>query len=667
MSDIRFSLQNAPYTNATRVEGTEDCLRLSATWQGARVQIAGEPGMLSGKRYLVFDLEFRCEQSVCAIFDFWAKDTPDSEESDLWVKVGILPNVKTRVVFPLERLDSQSMFIDPTPGRLKMVVFGKPVNPDDIDRFTIGTIRTQMPYEYTLSNVYATNTEPEYLLPEDDKRVDEMGQYIPKQWEGKYDSAETMCADLRALYEEAKGAPDRFADPDWDEYGGYAPLSFEATGYFRSEKKDGRWWLVTPAGHAFFSNGVDCVGLAAGRTTGLEPYFTWLPEKDDPLYGECWEHSRGIDLYDFFKSNLIRAFGKEWFVPWATIVKYRMKAWGLNTIGNWSDKAFIDWSGLPYVWPLRDFPETKTAIFRDFPDVFDDEYRENSKIFAKQLEEFAGDKNMIGYFMRNEPTWAFVEGVCIAEEMLANPGRFTSKDIFISVMREKYAHIAAFNAAWNVEFDSFDDLRKPMTKAKGLSPTAAEDLENFSYTMYKAYNSIPAIACKAVDPHHMNLGMRYGYISQPGVVAGWEHLDVFSINSYFVSPYDQTQQACEYMDLPVMVGEYHFGSLEGGLTATGLRAVAKQRDRADAYRYFLEQGAAHPHFVGAHYFTLYDQAALGRFDGENYQIGMVDVAQRPYRDFTDCLAQCHSAAYAVAAGKAEPWDKSATDIPKVAY
>ena len=41
-----------------------------------------------------------------------------------------------------------------------------------------------------------------------------------------------------------------------DKYGGWTGKSFEATGFFRTEKAD-RWWLVTPEGHAFLSFGIN--------------------------------------------------------------------------------------------------------------------------------------------------------------------------------------------------------------------------------------------------------------------------------------------------------------------------------------------------------------------------------------------------------------------------
>ena len=39
-----------------------------------------------------------------------------------------------------------------------------------------------------------------------------------------------------------------------------------------------------------------------------------------------------------------------------------------------------------------------------------------------------------------------------------------------------------------------------------------------------------------------------------------------------------------------------------------------------------------PEIIGAHYFQWNDQHVAGRFDGENWQIGLVDICQRPYEE-----------------------------------
>ena len=94
------------------------------------------------------------------------------------------------------------------------------------------------------------------------------------------------------------------------------------------------------------------------------------------------------------------------------------------------------------------------------------------------------------------------------------------------------------------------------------------------------------------------------------------------------------------VDLPVMIGEFHFGALDTGLSATGLEGVLTQKDRGKAYSYYCERVAAHPNGVGCHYFQCYDQFVLGRFDGENYNIGLFDICSRPYQDMAFYVKQC---------------------------
>ena len=68
----------------------------------------------------------------------------------------------------------------------------------------------------------------------------------------------------------------------------------------------------------------------------------------------------------------------------------------------------------------------------------------------------------------------------------------------------------------------------------------------------------------------------------------------------------------------------------------------------------METTAASPWSVGVHYFTLNDQAILGRFDGENFQIGLVDICQRPYADFVSGVRETNQNLPAVLYGTREP-------------
>jgi hypothetical protein len=86
----------------------------------------------------------------------------------------------------------------------------------------------------------------------------------------------------------------------------------------------------------------------------------------------------------------------------------------------------------------------------------------------------------------------------------------------------------------------------------------------------------------------------------------------------------------EGVDKPVIVGEFHFGALDRGMFHTGLVPTADQADRAAHYAAYVLGALAHPAFVGTHWFQYGDQPTTGRGDGENYQIGLVDIADTPY-------------------------------------
>jgi len=132
---------------------------------------------------------------------------------------------------------------------------------------------------------------------------------------------------------------------------------------------------------------------------------------------------------------------------------------------------------------------------------------------------------------------------------------------------------------------------------------------------------------------------------------------VFSMNCYRENiPHDDVKEINRLLNLPTMIGEFHFGALDVGLPATGIGHVKNQYARGQAYRFYVEDAAADPNCVGTHWFTLYDQSALGRFDGENYNIGFLDVCNKPYPEISDAARLTHEAMYDVATKKRAPFD-----------
>jgi hypothetical protein len=353
-------------------------------------------------------------------------------------KIGVLPGLRTKIVFPMEYLDGQNIFMKRFPCQLKATVLGNRMEPSDITRVALRFEPFHKSYftpEFEVAAIYLTDAEPEPYGKAEKPVVDEFGQWTAKDWPGKIHSE----ADLRDLNESLLTLAENAEFPaDWSRFGGWTKLNFGGTRFFRTHHDGNRWWLVDPNGFAFISNGVDCIGTnASGVVENQEDLFAWLPDVSDLLFGAAVSGRRGLAQVDFYKTNLIRSFGAAWQERWAGITLGLMKDLKFNTVGNWSDIKFAREARLPYVLPLNGFPSTKIMLFRDFPDAFSPEFESASVRFASQLESYKDDPYLIGYFLRNEPTWAFGSHN-LAFEMFATPQASSTKDEFVGWIRKRY-------------------------------------------------------------------------------------------------------------------------------------------------------------------------------------------------------------------------------------
>ncbi len=596
-------------------------------------------------------------ESPSANLLFWSEDN-QVQSPDLISASGLFPGLRARNSFPLSVL-AEGRGAPKTPGTLIQFAFGKSVDINKWSRLGISFMKfSGEPATVTLRDFKFSAEQPDYPVP-DIKIIDEMGQWIQKDWNDKMKSSDDMVSYLRELANRPE--PARNAEK-YSEYGGTKLKQFNASGFFRTEHDGKRWWLVDPSGYAFYSMGIDIVGPGIpGNVEGIADLHEWIPQKEGE-YVDAWERQKVFDilhpqgkelgLLNFHVANLIKSFGSNWHDQWSKITKQRLVEWNVNSIGNWSDSTFISKSKIPYVIPLQNFPVTKKRIFRDFPDVFSREYADLSADFAKQLEPLKNDKYLIGYFMNNEPGWAYVPTINLAEELLSKEGNYASKDTLVEFLKHRYSNIKDLNMAWKTRFDDFDRLKQTIKGASKLSETASADLEEFSTLMLEKYIEVPVKATKAVDPNHLNMGMRWasGALKESWRFAGTQYLDVFSMNNYTDNPSSRLDIAAEFTNKPILIGEFHHGSMEAGHSAFGARWTKTEADRAIAYRYYAENAAAHPNSIGIHYFSFNDDPVLGRFDGQNFHQGFVSVVHRPYTDFIKGYARVNDELYDVVMG-----------------
>jgi hypothetical protein len=183
---------------------------------------------------------------------------------------------------------------------------------------------------------------------------DEFDQWALADWPGKIKSREQLAQEL-ADEEQRFGSG---ADFGYDQFGGYKATQAKATGFFRVEQVEGKWWFVDPEGHLYLSLGVNGAGAGFGGGRGAQ------------------------------------ATGRDGGAA-ANLMTRRLESWGMTTGGTGrANTAFLRW------------PQNRQTTFLGLPDVYSEEFAADIDSSARtQCESRKGDPLLLGYFIGNEPPW----------------------------------------------------------------------------------------------------------------------------------------------------------------------------------------------------------------------------------------------------------------------
>lgn len=492
-------------------------------------------------------------------------------------------------------------------------------------------------YVFEVLSIRATGVRP----PVDEKTffpfIDAFGQYIHADWPGKTRSIEHLA---QQKAEEEADLAKNTGPGDWDLYGGWkAGPQLKATGFFRTEKHQGKWWLVDPEGRLFFSHGIDCVG--GGSHTPISERDDWFSEKpwDQPEFapfvmarGRCikgYYTDKDPRCFDHGMANKLRKYGPDWRNVSADLAHRRLRSWGMNTIANWSDSTIYMRRKTPYTATVGSGGkpiEGSSGYWGKFVDPFDPGFCAPLKErLARAKGREAGDPWCIGFFVDNEISWG--DDTSLALAALQSPPDQPAKAAFLADLKATYATIDKLNAAWETAHTSWDALRDARTAPD--KKKAAADLRAFYTRIAEQYFRTIRDTIRANAPGQLYLGCRFAWTNPLAAEAATKYCDVVSYNLYrrsvadFKPPFEA--------DVPLIIGEFHFGALDRGMFHTGLVATKSQQDRAETYKAYVQGALRHPNFVGTHWFQYSDQSTIGRvYDGENYQIGFVSITDHPH-------------------------------------
>ncbi len=525
--------------------------------------------------------------------------------------------------------------------------------------------------------------------------IDAYGQSTRGSWPEKVANDEQLKAAATREQQQLKAWLAERGKQQLDAYGGLlAGPAFAAEGFFRTEKRDGRWYLITPDGHPFYSLGVNAVAADGGRTytAGREAMFKALPGEGDALgafYGEGNNDdgnasSQGRNFkkgrwFDFYAANLQRAYGKP--CPpaataqpaacpplvvdtgrWQAHALDRLQAWGFNTLGNWSEPALGQARRMPYTLPLSivgDYASISTGMdwWGRMPDPFDPRFAmATERAVAIAARDHRDDPWLIGYFADNELAWAAPGSEPKARYGLAYGTLRLTTDVpakraFLKQLRDKYRNQEGLSKAWGIELNAWELMEDPGFEAPLPSPEHPEierDYQHFQQVFAETYFKTISDALKWHAPNHLLLGGRYAVSTPEAVNACAEFCDVLSFNFYTLKPQDGYDFArLAELDKPVLVSEFQFGSRDRGPFWPGPLELAREEDRGPAYANFLTAALQQPMIVGAHWFQYLDQPASGRLlDGENGHLGLVAITDVPYPGFIDAVRKANAQAMA---------------------
>jgi hypothetical protein len=384
---------------------------------------------------------------------------------------------------------------------------------------------------------------------------------------------------------------------------------------FSIQQQGSSSWLVRPNGERLFSLGVCCVTPGTSRRA-FDP--------SNPSYA-AWQH--------YANSN-----------QWATSTLQRLESWGFTTVGGWSEFGLLrQWAGSNVVFaPVLHVGSTAGAPWWD---MWDSKIIERMDSVAReQILPLRDDPRVIGYYSDNEMGWWNGIVFQMTLEQAATSGQ---RQRLIQLLRETYHNdwtelLRDFDPAPNVEnWEALSEHGVLFLRAGGNGIRVAR---RFLGILAERYYSLVRQIIKKHDPHALVLGDRYQSFYYPEVArACGRHVDALSSN--LNASWNDGTFARFYLDTlhqlagkPLLIGEFYMCAQDnrsGNKNDSGLfPVVGTQKERAAGFRKTLELLVKTPYVLGADWFQYFDEPTHGRYDGENFNFGLVDINNRPYELLT---------------------------------
>lgn len=377
-------------------------------------------------------------------------------------------------------------------------------------------------------------------------------------------------------------------------YGGIAEPKYKETGFFRTEKINGRWWLIDPMGGRF-------IHRALATVTPLSTV----------------------------KANAALAATFKTKVGWAAETTKFMADIGFNGTGGVSDDATLEATPNKMVSTrllslMSRYGKKRGGVTPqpghmgypgDCPFIFDVEFEAYCKEACKVLAQNKNNPWILGYYTDNEMPWA--------PDLLDKYLKLDAKD-----------QGRIFAEAW-------------MKKNK-ISKITDEHRDEFLQLAAETYFRITSQAIRENDPNHLVLGSRFHGIAlklKPLLRGAGKYCDVISINYYRSwTPNKSVMETwSKESGKPFLITEWYAKAEDSGLANTSGAGwlVHTQKDRGLFYQNFTLALMENPSCVGWHWFRYSDNDPDEKTDGSNLDANKGIVSNRyvPYTPLVDAMRE----------------------------
>ena len=399
-----------------------------------------------------------------------------------------------------------------------------------------------------------------------------------------------------------------------DKYGGNTAMKFNATGYFRTEFKDGRWYLVTPDGNAYFNTAMANVTVDNSSQKAKNGF--------NSLYG----------------SN----------EKWAKLTSELLKDNGFYSMGAWSkhETVNLESNKMSYseiVYFATTYGEAykltaqsaghATFVNNNTIPVFDPDFVTVANRLAKNAaKEYGDDPYFIGYMSDNE--------LPCDKKMLDN---------YLTLDWSNVHNTFSYATAWVW-----------LEKATGKSAPTLSDVtdklrDSFREFVYDRYFKVVSTALKTADPNHLYLGCRFmkeANLSEGIFRAAGRYCDAISINYYLDLDPDNgiLEQWITCAGKPFIITEVYTKGEDSGLpnTAGAGYTVKTQKERGIFYQNFMLKMIESKYCVGVHWFKYRDndpQKANAEASNTDANKGIVGVDYSEYTELLEYMKEINLRVY----------------------